>query len=317
MDTSGLEQLLEEFATAINRLISSPGDRILPRDFQPTSLMEESEIENTWEKPTVIETEWDHQACVIRGILSKFAKIPEEMIAKSSSLASMGIDSISALQISALARREGISISPVDVVQSITVDDLLGRSPDESASSQLSLDVEIKPPMADTIITTLPRSFRSIVENIYPVTAGMEWIIGTWQRSGGIRFQHAFVRRFTGRLELPRIEQTWNKLLQKHPILRATFVPVVRSSTRIALCVFDVPKITVKCRKLSGKLPEMQALAEEAHRSVEHPPPAPGLHARLTLLEGKSNTYLIINLHHFQYGKYNIDLFLGQSDAHH
>jgi hypothetical protein len=303
MDLPSLERLLDNFASAIVDLVSHPGTRVLAADFEPVEA-----AADVTPSPANATAEtgmgWDEHALVIRQILSGFAKMPEELITPSSSLASMGIDSISALQISALARKQGIPITAPEVIQSNTVRELLDRLVEEVPPPP-SGDIEIKSPLSDVILTTLPRSLRNLVSQVYPGTPGMEWIIGAWQRSGGTRFQHAFVRKFAGRIDLLRMENAWASLLQKHPILRTTFVPMTRSTARLALCILDVPHPSLKSRKLSqkGETSELDVLRDEARMSVQHPPGAPGVHSRLTVLEGKRDTFLIVTLHPFQYGE--------------
>lgn len=302
MERSGLEELLENFALTIVELVSHPGKKVLPADFHPLEISV-SEHPPSAKVQEEQQTEWNEQALIIRQILSRFAKMPEELIKPLSTLASMGIDSISALQISALARKQGIPITAPEVIQSNTVHELLDKISEDIPDLPLE-DVEIKSPLADVILTTLPRPLRNLVSQTYPATPGMEWMIGAWQRSGGVRFQHAFVRKFSGKLDMPRMDKAWAALLAKHPILRTTFVPISRSSGRLALCILNAPHPTLKLRKLSQKGSELDALKDEARASVNHPPRAPGIHSRLTVLEGKRDTFLIINLHHFQYGEY-------------
>ena len=60
--------------------------------------------------------------------------------------------------------------------------------------------MEIPSSLADVIHTTMPHRLRQYIEAIYPVSPGIEWMIGAWQNSGGCRYQHAFVQRVRGRV---------------------------------------------------------------------------------------------------------------------
>lgn len=320
MDTFGLEELITMYGEVIMQTVNRPGDRVMPADFstvethvpEPSTSDDSAHEEFEWEEDDIITT--------IRGLLSQFSKLPENLVRGTTSLASMGIDSITAIQIAALARKQGVSVSPVTIVQSTNVHELMAgihaeRMEESSGSgSTVSLQpahVEISSPLADIIRTTMPRRLREHIEAIYPVSAGMEWMIGAWQNSGGRRYQHAFVQRVRGRVEIRRLEQSWNALLRFHPILRSTFcpVPAVKGDTDhlLALCVLEMsPDNTrrVTCRKLPRLYSEEQALSAEARMSVTHPATAPGMHARLTVLEGRHDTYLLLNFHHFQYGEW-------------
>ena len=321
MDIGGLEETLTMYGETITQMVNRPGDRVMPSDFSPV----EAHIPgpSTDGDSTCEGSDWkeDSATITIRGLLSRFSKLPEDLIRGTTSLASMGIDSITALQISSLARQQGIFVSPVTIIQSANVHELMVKihaeyieetSGTDSSATPPPAYVEIPPPLADVIRTTMPRHLRQYIEAIYPVSPGMEWMIGAWQNSDGCRYQHAFVQRVRGRVEIRRLEQSWDALLRLHPILRSTFCPVPafkgNSDHLLALCLLDtLPGNTKRLarRKLARLHSEEQALVAEARMSVTYPAAAPGMHARLTVLEGKHDTYLLLNLHHFQYGEYS------------
>ena len=291
----------------------------MPADFSPTET--HTPEPSIGGNPVCEESEWkeDSTTTIIRSLLSRFSKLPENLISGTTSLASMGIDSITALQIASLARQQGIFVSPITIIQSMNVHELMVRIHVEHMEESSGTDsiatpppayTEIPPPLADVIRTTMPRHLRQYIEGIYPVSPGMEWMIGAWQNSGGSRYQHAFIQRVRGRVEIRRLEESWDTLLRFHPILRSTFCPVPafkgNSDHLLALCVLDTLPGTTKRlthRKIPRLRSEEQALAVEARMSVTHPASAPGMHARLTVLEGRRDTYLLLNFHHFQYGE--------------
>jgi ferricrocin synthase len=310
-----LNLVLDEYDSTLLTLVSRPGDPVLSPDFQ---LVEGPAAKETTgiagpeeDNEAGSELKWSKDATLLLGILSRFTKISGEKILNSSSLASMGLDSISALQISALAKRVDLNLSAPQIIKSTTVGELIKSLSHSTPVSFSSVKMEIESPLADVILTTLPRSLRDMVQSIYPVSPGMEWIIGAWQRSGGRHFQHVFIRKLRGRMNMSRMEEAWTALLRKHPILRATFVPVMRSqSIRLALCVLDQQpqSRSLACKKLPRGVKEEDAVRQEARISFNSPPPVPGIHSRLAVLEGK-DTYLVINLHHFQYGEVACLLF--------
>ena len=318
MDMSDLEKIITMYDEVIVQIVNRPGDRAMSADF--SAMQTHTSEPSTSDDPAHEEPEWveDDATSIIRSLLARFSKLPEKLIGGTTSLASMGVDSITAIQMASLARKKGISVSPVTIIQSTTVHELMTKihaeqmeksSGSDSPSSPPPAYVEFMPPLADVIRSTMPRRLRQYIEAIYPMSPGMEWMIGAWQNSGGCRYQHAFVQRIRGRVDIGRLEQSWDALLRFHPILRSTFCPVPpvkgNSDHLLALCVLDAfPGNTKRLnrRKLPCLYSEEQALAAEARMSVTHPAVTPGMHARLTVLEGKRNTYLLLNFHHFQYG---------------
>ena len=319
MDISGLEEIITAYIEVITQIVNRPGDRVMPADF--------SAVQTPASEPSISDdsvhddSEWteDGTTAIIRGLLSRFSKLPEKLIHGTTSLASIGVDSITAMQIASLARKQGIFISPVTIIQSTNIYELMVKihaehmeesSGSVSTASPRPVHVEIPSPLVDVIRTTMPRHLRQYIEAIYPVSPGMEWMIGAWQSSGGCRYQHAFIQRVRGRVEIRRLEQSWDALLRFHPILRSTFCPVPafkgNSDHRLALCVLDTSpgnSRRLACRKLSRLHSEEWTLAAEARMSITYPGATPGIHARLTVLEGRRDTYLLLNFHHFQYGE--------------
>lgn len=320
MDMCGLEEILTKYAEIITQMVNRPGDRVIAADFSPVEAYRPgSSTSGDCLHEGAEQQEEDRTTTIIRGLLSRFSKLPEELIRGTTSLASIGIDSITAMQIASLARKQGIFVSPVTIVQSTNVRELIARIHaeymEESSGSDCTATpqpphTEIRSPLADIIRTVMPRYLRQYIEAIYPVSAGMEWMIGAWQNSGGCRYQHAFIQRVRGRVDTRHLEQSWDALLRFHPILRSTFCPVPAlegdSDDLLALCVLDtLPGSTKQLahRRLPRLRSEEQALAAEARMSVKHPAASPGMHARLTVLEGRRDTYLLFNFHHFQYGE--------------
>lgn len=319
MDIANLEEILTIYGETIMQMVERPGDRVIPVDFSSAETY--TSTPSTVEGSASEESEWeeDDTTTIILGLLSRFSRLPKELIRGTTSLASAGVDSIIAMQIASLARRQGVSVSPVTIIKSTNVRELMmnihAERMEESSGmdytvTSSSIHVEIPPPLGDVVRTTMPRHLRQYIEAIYPVSPGMEWMIGAWQSSGGCRYQHVFTYRVRGRVEMRRLEQSWDALLRFHPILRSTFCPVPafkgNSDHLLALCVLDtLPGDTgrLACRKLPRSHDEERALAVEARISVTHPAAAPGVHTRLTVLEGQSDTYLLLNFHHFQYGK--------------
>ena len=94
-----------------------------------------------------------------------------------------------------------------------------------------------------------------------------------------------------------------------HPILRSTFCPVpsfMGNLDHFALCVLDASPGEMRRlnrRKLSRLSSEERVLIVKAGMLVTHPAVAPGIHAHLTVLEGRRNMQLLLNFYHFQYGE--------------
>ena len=100
----------------------------------------------------------------------------------------MGVDSLVTMQTASLARRQGAFIASVIIIRCKEVHELIlkireGRieesSGPDSATSPVSLLVEIQSPLAEIISTTICYLWQNI-EAIFPVSSAMKWMIGAW-----------------------------------------------------------------------------------------------------------------------------------------
>ena len=259
--------------------------------------------------------DWDGHLNKFREVLSATVKVPESNIQPSTFLATLGIDSITAVQISAKARRIGLRLTSADVVQSRTVADLLRKviAVDVAAMSgtiQVSSSPTIDIPQARWASIILPSVIGS-VERVTLTSAGMEWMVGMWQQSHGSRFQHVFGYRLPSDVDPSRLRASWDQLIDRHTILRSTFAydtetgslcTVIFKSTALALSMSQEnygpskdPIEIVNCR--------MKEL-------VSRPPPVDRPITRAVFLQFPRANYLVLHLHHFQYDAWSLQLIV-------
>ena len=174
MGVSGLEEILTRYVEIITHMVNRPGDRVIPAEFSPVETYTSEPSTSDGSSHEGSEREVDSNTAIIRGLLSRFSKLPENLIHGATSLASMGVDSITAMQITSLARKQGIFISPATIIQCTNLRELVAgiraeHVEESSGSESTATDMEIQSPLADVIRTTMPRHLRQYIEAIYQI----------------------------------------------------------------------------------------------------------------------------------------------------
>ncbi|KAK3651323.1 hypothetical protein LTR56_005780 [Elasticomyces elasticus] len=168
-------------------------------------------------------------ACSIRETLAQVARLPVDDVSPTSAIESLGIDSISAIKVATLLRRQGISLTVSEILQAKTAVKMAkaadAKSPSSTIDSAPSAQVIAKALDARSL-TTLPCSSsidQSTVESILPVTAGQVYMVKIWQASGGQLFYPTFSYELKGSFDIEQLRRAWQDLSARHGILRTVF----------------------------------------------------------------------------------------------
>ncbi|KAI0336556.1 hypothetical protein GY45DRAFT_411925 [Cubamyces sp. BRFM 1775] len=262
--------------------------------------------------------EWDPRFVAFREVVAAVANVSISMVHPGTPLATLGVDSITAVQLVAKARRAGLRLTSSDVVQSRTVGALLHKLKENKASV-----VNGKPSGNPGLVSVdIPRERWSallsadnlidvgLVERITRAPPGMEWMIGMWQRSGGSRFQHVFGYRLPGNVDTAKIQTAWSELTKRHAVLRSTFV-YDREAAAPRLVVFKPDALDQCWSQEFLDVPAAQAqgaVIERMKALVSHPPPVSRPFTRAVLLQSPDSSCLLVHLHHFQYDAWSLHL---------
>lgn len=314
-DTIGLASLVQRyiaFLCDIVRLPDEPWTSGLPEiptthsNAQATSHPENGEVAQ----------DWDLRFDEFRNVLSVVTKIPASKILTSTPLATLGIDSITAVQLVAKARRIGLRLTASDVVQSPSVGALLQKLKDAKAPAvngikPVAVSVDVPREQWPTLLASHDPTAVDLVERITYASPGMEWMIGMWQRSAGSRFQHAFGYRLPADIDTAKLQTAWSELIRRHAILRSTFVyDSTASAPRVVVFKADALEASWTTEVLDNSDDDKDAVARRMKELVSHPPSITRPTTRAVLLRSSSSAYLLVHLHHFQYDAWSLQLLV-------
>ncbi|KAH7913722.1 hypothetical protein BJ138DRAFT_561170 [Hygrophoropsis aurantiaca] len=247
-------------------------------------------------------------------VLSSVTHRPAETLDLDRSLAALGIDSISAIQLSAKCRKAGISLSIADIIASRTVRDIVAKLDvsDPATPRQPSQSIPTIP-LAEqkAIMARFPEKLRSAIDTVTPVTSGMKWLIAAWQRSGGTRAQHVFPYKLPADFDAAKLSASWKELLRRHAILRSTFASA-ENTNEPRLITFKSDQIgDLWVEESLGKsLKDENALAVKMREIVSSSLPLSEPQSKAFLLHSTQETYLLLRMHHFQYDAWSLQLIV-------
>ncbi|KAG8774039.1 Non-ribosomal peptide synthetase [Ceratobasidium sp. 428] len=259
---------------------------------------------------------WSSAQLTFRDILVAFTKVPSAAVQPSSQLASLGLDSISAIQLAGLAKRAGIRLSATDVAGSTTLSDIAAIIANRSDTSKLqAADTPAAHPLLDENIvnaarSAMPASLRNTIEDILPTTPGMDFMLSSWIRSGGWRFQHVFAFKISPGANVSKLRFGWDKLAERYAILRSVFV---NANGRNVLCVLKPGSIQAPWTNVipDGERSDVEEVGRVVKCLVANPPQLRGGPAAgATYLHGKESDYLVLNMHHALYDAWSFNILI-------
>jgi aryl carrier-like protein len=254
----------------------------------------------------------------LANVLSSVAKCSADKLDPDRPIAAIGIDSITAIRLSAKCREAGIALTIADIVACRTIGDLAARVI-EVERQQVERQPKTSPPCLDHIV---PEIDYQAVADIFPserrgnltvtrATPGMKWLICAWQKSRYAQFQYVFAYKMTQKIDPERLRSSWAEFTARHPILRSTFVST-KSHSDVHIATFSANKMgsSFAVEPFDDSSDDMDNLRTRMDAIVSCPPPIDGPQACGLLLNGSRSQYLLIRMHHFQYDAWSLALLI-------
>ncbi|EHK26839.1 putative non-ribosomal peptide synthetase [Trichoderma virens Gv29-8] len=236
----GAEKLLEDLNRVLEFLTNSEEVEIL--SFQENgvsigglphiSLTEDVALPDGGEEQSLAiedeEDEIDETALIIRRILSHVSYIPEESIRPQSNLYHLGLDSISAIKLTSLLRKEGIYLNPRDFIRATSIRQMAQlTTPLQTNGSTVHPRETAWAPEGDVDVEKLFASAhisKEDVEVILPALPMQVYMVSAWQNAEGHVFYPEFRYLVEGNVSVEDVYSAWRSLVVQTPILRTVFI---------------------------------------------------------------------------------------------
>ncbi|KAI9796240.1 MAG: NRPS [Piccolia ochrophora] len=175
-------------------------------------------------------SQWTETERKIREVLSKVSGTPESDITPDVTVYHLGIDSITAIKVASLLKKQAIYLGVSDIMKAETTENIAsaaenrnenGRPTAQEETSTLTKDIQST--SWDSALTDAGIRPQDVAQFI-PATAGQTYMLSMWQRSCGTMFYSTFSYEVSAVLDRRRLEEAWTNLTFRLPILRTTFV---------------------------------------------------------------------------------------------
>ncbi|KAL7914310.1 hypothetical protein GGI35DRAFT_490563 [Trichoderma velutinum] len=182
------------------------------------------------QSPAIEETEdeLDETALTIRRILSYVSEIPEESIRSQSNLYHLGLDSISAIKLSSLLRKEGLYLNPRDFIRATSISQMAQlATPFQTNGNAVHPKETAWAPEEDIDVGKLLASAHISKENvevILPALPMQVYMVSAWQNADGNVFYPEFRYLVEATVNIEDVYLAWQSLVSQTPILRTVFV---------------------------------------------------------------------------------------------
>ncbi|KAI4203069.1 MAG: hypothetical protein LQ350_002117 [Teloschistes chrysophthalmus] len=250
---------------------------------------------------------------VVRKLLASASGISENKITEDASIFSLGLDSISAIQIAATAHKQGLNLSVADVLQGRTVSGICQRL-DQRKKDVLKdqSNQGILSPMISPSVRSKALAIAGVrdddVEEVLPCLPGQHYHLMTWLKSGRTLGEGTFTYYSTTVLDLERLQSAWSLLRKHHAILRTTFASTsVTEAWQLILKPAAIRSGAFHLIEPPPDQPISQIIRQIASRRFDlFSPPA-----ELSVVQAQEKQYIVLRLHHALYDARTINILMN------
>lgn len=263
--------------------------------------------------------EWTPLEMKVRKVLAACSQVPEEEIERSQSIFHLGLDSISAIQVSSELRKEGILLGVAELLRNATVEKISRAAAGKMQESDAPIIViDTNKALANTLAgintTTLleRKGFReSNLERIMPAAPGQIYMLSIWQNTNGTMFMPTFSFK-SKLLDTERLKAAWQMLVIEESILRTTFISTEIQDIPILQLVFSEVQAQFEFQEMpaSSNVENLVSLEVSQQKkkavSLNFPP------VRLRLINTGIESLVFLSIHHALYDGVSIPLLLNR-----
>lgn len=271
-----------------------------------------NELETTSERKEVFVSQdelqpWSDTELKIRRVLSAVSGVPQDHISEDSTLFHLGLDSISAIKVCSLLRKQSVNLPVSAMLKAGSIAGMAAVAMTENQGFRQDISGEDTSATLERLldgfdiekILSMNKISTDDIERILPVTAGQMYCLAR-NAQDRRQFYASFYYRIEGAAK-PQLNQAWELLLKQLPILRtAFFVTGVRDRLWLQVVLKHIES-PVQWHKTTQD------------RGFQHPHSRPIAAGPVSLHAVDSEQGVIINLHihHALYDAVSLPMLLG------
>ncbi|KAF2457979.1 hypothetical protein BDY21DRAFT_20445 [Lineolata rhizophorae] len=258
------------------------------------------------------EGDWSETERKIADSLGEVLNVPQSNVGRNSSFFGLGLDSITAINLSSLLRHQNVTVPVSKILRHPTVSKL-ARNLEPSNATLISTDT-LKTVFDSATIENIRRSFRQSrksVEKILPCTPLQEAMLS----AGNLSPSPAYLNRmvFKTSIDISRMVNCWNFMVSRHEILRTCFYPTENAGFAYAQvvlqdCNMSYSVIRSDPEEMRKKIDEFSQKAAASFSNPYHPPLA------LCFVNSGTITEVALCCHHAMYDGIAMSQLLAEAE---
>jgi len=250
---------------------------------------------------------------IVREAFIDVSSIPIEKISLQTSIWSMGIDSIAAIRVASMCRRQGLQLSVADVLQGRCLGGIVRIAVVKGVSLQIEAPAETPEITAEAKKAVLSQIKypESGIEVISPCLAGQIYHLVSWLNSGRTSYEPTWTFVSSVRIDAKRLSIAWQTLQSKHAILRTIFSVIGASEAYQVVLredAIDSPRFTISQTKnnLEQVVKQEVSLLSEKPADLFTPP------INLHLVQGEDQDAILVRIHHSLYDAWTMTSLINE-----
>ncbi|KAE8379604.1 hypothetical protein BDV26DRAFT_291200 [Aspergillus bertholletiae] len=306
-----LDGFINDFASAFTDIIQHPTRcvTIVPERLGelPLKLFLE-----TSEGNQVEDSDAPPHETIVKSVLADVSGVPEDSINSTTSIFSIGLDSLSAIRIASICRSKGLKTGVADILQGNTLRGISQRIRPIAEQEVRPRGALIKDyDQVEKIVLEQLNLNKESIEIILPCLGGQYYHLVSWLKSGRKLFEPAWPYFSTERINSEMLEEAWYQLRQRHPVLRTCFAAISPSeAVQVVMKQAVRDGKTFKVIESSDSITETskaQAKVEALEPSSLFAPPV-----RLCLLKASDRDGILVLVNHAAYDAWTMPLFVSE-----
>ncbi|KAI4959789.1 NRPS [Alternaria arbusti] len=248
----------------------------------------------------------------IRESLAFVSKTPEDEMTSGMTIFHMGLDSISAIKVSSLLRKQGIILGVGEMLRAGTIKQMASLV-DSRTTQQLETSANPHEVVREAL-KDLDRSHildrahidDASVAEILPVTAGQLYMLSMWLNNKGSNFYAEFTYAIYGGIGLNDLNNSWHALVATSPILRSSFVTTGDH---------QIPYVAVVLKDLESSVTDITGCTHDEIRQRVQTTTTMQPWAYLFASQTSSGWALKLKIHHALYDGVSLPLLMQKLQA--
>ncbi|KAJ6123272.1 hypothetical protein N7512_005737 [Penicillium capsulatum] len=237
--------------------------------------------------------EWSPTELTIRNVLSVVSGVPEDSIDRETTIFHLGLDSISAIKVAALMKRQSVKLAVSDMLRAGTIEKMAQAANGNHAElTPAEIDRALEQSLDGINVAALLEGYGIDPSRakVLPATSGQIYFLAMHALNPEV-FYPEFHYMASAPLKPHDLESAWSRLVEQIPILRTAFVPTDAQHLSYVQVIFESVDNPVIWRD-SGAHQKVSAQATRGFGAIP---------AALIASQTDRGTALTLRIHHALY----------------